>query len=76
MTVITGCPARGWLPQRWDCYGLRATGVGAMASTSGTRGIGDRTLVSTAASTTASATSEPDLRAATGVVETFTTIGQ
>ena len=49
-TVITGCPERGCSHPNLDICGRRAGGDGAGARFSGTPGIGDRTLVSTAES--------------------------
>src|SRR5215469_9792465 len=64
--ATTGCPAHGLSHHKWASCGLPVTGAGVTAYISGTRGIGDRTWVSTAASTTASATAVLGMRAADG----------
>ncbi len=71
--AITGFRERGYLLHTSEPFGRRDTGATWAAATAGTTGIGALTSASTAASTMATATSEPVTKVVIGIVAPSTT---
>ena len=72
-SAITGFRERGYLLHTSEPCGRRDTGASWAVATAGTTGIGAHTSASTAASTMATATSEPVTKVVIGIVAPSTT---